>query len=804
MSIRASTTTFLIITSAYLVAGYKTLGFDHHVTPSCSEDDEICEFNWTINHTSTMLLFHGNDTEVGRVFPLVYANETIYKRIDCEEYEEATLEAITDTITADGQHKILYTVNGQFPGPSIVVYQGQEVVVNVKNDLVNEGVTIHWHGIYQRGTPWMDGVDMVSQCPISPGQSFTYRFFAEPVGTHWYHSHHGVQRTDGLAGALIVLPRTSKQTIQETKSVEEEFLVLAQDWYSFPSVEVLLMFTWNIRRYLYGVNDPRCFVSSEIRKSDDGFTGFMLFDSGVINGRGHKYPNFGDRPKLPKLPYETFVVKSNKTYRFRIINTGNAFTLFYSVDQHKLELISLDGHDVRGRKVDFIGTTPGERVDFLLRTTETPGNYWFRVEANGAGQVKGILQYDTVPASTPNSVRRKCSGNDGCTSINCMLSVFPPDYNLTCIPLHKLSLDTRKEKRPVPKYTDDGKFVEIMLSNRYKSRTTTAVINGKSFVKPTSPLQTYPDLDSVIESCNKTDLRCDEEICFCTQIIKVDIGTNVQFVLVAPGPDVSVPIFGLQHPIHTHGHDFHVLKVAYSHFNLSSGESLGINEDIECESEVWCDYPKWKNDTWGGDNIPGLNLVDPPIKDTVLLPRHGYTVIRMKADNPGFWFFHCHIEIHQITGMALILQVGDVDQMPPTPNNFPTCGNFNFPQEEFEDMTKKSKTSSKAKGVTSASLNSDSLGLAEAQPNGSGCVMIVKDDTKTAYVIVICALLTTVVAFGLCLLRQITEKKRLMQKDVDDFGVKFHRLGSDTDNLVASAGDKSIGQSATYMTFRKI
>ncbi|XP_021372423.1 uncharacterized protein LOC110462667 [Mizuhopecten yessoensis] len=176
----------------------------------------------------------------------------------------------------------------------------------------------------------------------------------------------------------------------------------------------------------------------------------------------------------------------------------------------------------------------------------------------------------------------------------------------------------------------------------------------------------------------------------------------------------------------------------------------------------------------------------------------------MKAVNPGFWFFHCHIEIHQITGLALILQVGDVDQMPPTPKNFPTCGNFNFPQEEFEDMTKKSKTSSKAKGVTSAFLNRDLLGLAEAQPNGSGCVMIVKDDTKTAYVIVICALLTTVVAFGLCLSWQITEKKSLMQKYGDDFGVKFHRLGSDTDNLVASAGDKSIGQSATYMIFRKI
>lgn len=51
-----------------------------------------------------------------------------------------------------------------------------QVSVRVHNRLKTEGVTFHWHGILQRGTPWMDGASMISQCPIMPGQVFEYRY----------------------------------------------------------------------------------------------------------------------------------------------------------------------------------------------------------------------------------------------------------------------------------------------------------------------------------------------------------------------------------------------------------------------------------------------------------------------------------------------------------------------------------------------------------------------------------------------------------------------------------------------------
>lgn len=69
-----------------------------------------------------------------------------------------------------------------------------QVVVHVTNHLLTQAITIHWHGIHQMSAPWMDGVAYITQCPIMPRQSFTYRFIATPAGTHWYHDHIVSQR----------------------------------------------------------------------------------------------------------------------------------------------------------------------------------------------------------------------------------------------------------------------------------------------------------------------------------------------------------------------------------------------------------------------------------------------------------------------------------------------------------------------------------------------------------------------------------------------------------------------------------
>jgi FtsP/CotA-like multicopper oxidase with cupredoxin domain len=99
------------------------------------------------------------------------------------------------------------TFNGMSPGPELRVHQGDLVEVELTNEDVEQGVTIHWHGVDVANAE--DGVAGVTQDAVLPGERYTYRFRAEQVGTFWYHTHQissdYVQR--GLFGVLVIEPR---------------------------------------------------------------------------------------------------------------------------------------------------------------------------------------------------------------------------------------------------------------------------------------------------------------------------------------------------------------------------------------------------------------------------------------------------------------------------------------------------------------------------------------------------------------------------------------------------------------------
>jgi laccase len=115
-------------------------------------------------------------------------------------------------------HNIV-TVNGQFPGPTLEVREGDTLVVNVVNRAQYD-ITIHWHGIRQLRTPWADGPEYVTQCPIKPGGSYKYKFTIEgQEGTLWWHAHSSWLRAT-VYGALIIRPRENKSYPFEKPSRE--------------------------------------------------------------------------------------------------------------------------------------------------------------------------------------------------------------------------------------------------------------------------------------------------------------------------------------------------------------------------------------------------------------------------------------------------------------------------------------------------------------------------------------------------------------------------------------------------------
>jgi FtsP/CotA-like multicopper oxidase with cupredoxin domain len=112
-----------------------------------------------------------------------------------------------DIQLASGRTIHALTFDGVSPGPELRVRQGDLVEVVLANEDVEQGVTIHWHGIDVPNGE--DGVAGVTQNAVLPGERYTYRFRADQVGTFWYHTHQvsseDVQR--GLFGAVVIEPR---------------------------------------------------------------------------------------------------------------------------------------------------------------------------------------------------------------------------------------------------------------------------------------------------------------------------------------------------------------------------------------------------------------------------------------------------------------------------------------------------------------------------------------------------------------------------------------------------------------------
>ena len=137
----------------------------------------------------------------------------------------------------DANRKAAILVNGQYPGPTIEVYENDTIKVNVVNKMISEGVSIHWHGIHPVDTPWTDGTYGVSQGAILPGENFTYEFRAWPAGSHYWHSHmDGMQSAKGLRGPIVVKKRPEQDPVYSTFKYDEERVVVLSDEWQNPDV----------------------------------------------------------------------------------------------------------------------------------------------------------------------------------------------------------------------------------------------------------------------------------------------------------------------------------------------------------------------------------------------------------------------------------------------------------------------------------------------------------------------------------------------------------------------------------------
>uniref|UniRef100_A0A8W8NX73 Uncharacterized protein n=1 Tax=Magallana gigas TaxID=29159 RepID=A0A8W8NX73_MAGGI len=600
------------------------------LTMQSSSDGFVCEKDAIHCHTS--LIIDNAFTMIDPINGPLFVDEGTLRPISQPDKEVS----IENVITADGWNTTLplLTANKSMPGPPIFLYQNQTITIIVQNNLINEAVTIHWHGIDQLGWPAMDGVAFVTQCPILPGQFFNYTFQPRFSGTYWYHSHVGNQRDMGLYGAFIVLKREGEVPINN------QHIIHLQEW-----------------NHKFG---PITLLKANLNNTSSSS------ESILINGKGEFENN--------EAPHEVFQLDKSNSHLFRMIGVGSADVLLFSVPGIPLIVKETDGYPFVPKTVNEIIIYPAERYDFELDLKNIrEGVYNMTVhilERKYLEKRQNVFGLGLINITNSLSlpVNSSASTSNIKTVLNCPFEVFPNETKIECIPVSFLKSrpSFRLEFDIIPPTQET--FTHFLNFGFPKEKEYSS-INGKKFIWPTVSALTQPS------ELNTSCANCDAETsCECTHALNLKSGSEIIMVLSNIGTGAVIT-----HPIHMHGHTFEVLKMGFPSVNETG--FLIPNNDIQCSptlanNKSQCNNATWRNATWNDyRSIPNINVEDPVRKDTIVVPYGGYSIIRIWATNPGVWFMHCHIDQHMIEGMALMLNesfenIGDL------PIGLQTCHNF--------------------------------------------------------------------------------------------------------------------------------
>ncbi|XP_069129876.1 uncharacterized protein [Argopecten irradians] len=551
-------------------------------------------------------------------------------------------------IPADGNSRAILVINRMLPGPAIHVCEGDTVLVNVHNKLNGHGMGIHWHGILQRGTPYMDGVGMLTQCPIPEFTSFQYRFNATDPGTHYWHGHTGQLRSDGIFGAFVVRQAAEREVhhgLYDYDLIEHTMIV--NDW--------LLELT--LDRF-----------ANHHQANGDNKPASML-----INGMGAYRVFFdSDRNENITTPHSVFNVERGRRYRFRIISNGILnCPIQLSIDNHTLRVISSDGNPFRPVDVQSLNIFAGERYDVVVLADQDVGSYWIRARGQADCNVKSafqqaILRYNGTKTETPSLPTGHQFGAREGKKLN------PWNKKATDMLIPVSHLENLRPSNEALKETPDKQFYLAMDFNNIDNFN---FYVGPEYVSPSVVVEAYNQLlspqinyisnafpaypplsqfDDIPQDmfCNadtKRQENCNMTYCECLHTLKVDLNDVVELIVIDEGK-----VFNANHPMHLHGYKFKVIGMD----RLNDSTTLEEVQRLDNEGRLI------------------RNFTSPVDKDTVTVPDGGYVILRIHANNPGFWFMHCHIEFHANIGMGVILQVGEPNQMPRKPKNFPRCGNW--------------------------------------------------------------------------------------------------------------------------------
>ncbi|KAF4996638.1 hypothetical protein FGRMN_4384 [Fusarium graminum] len=522
---------------------------------------------------------------------------------DYEEYvpegivRKFYLEVSNKVIAPDGYKVERMLFNGTYPGPTLEGNWGDTFEITVYNNLTNHnGTSIHWHGIRQLNTNWMDGVSGVTECPIPPGESMTYRWRATQYGTSWYHSHFSLQYADGLLGALKINGPTSMNYDYDLGPV-----LITDNFHKTAFSQVML-------EYMGRPPTP---------------------DSMLMNGNGKYYccpktdPNCTGKSNLT-----TFNFEKGKKYKMSLVNTGTSTHTTFWIDNHNFSVVATDFVPITPYNTSILNIAIGQRYDIIIvanATDKAPANskrtnFWMHArdcQNGGARSNLGIIRYNAanqeIPWTPPPDSKHICYGCLDELSLNLKPIVPRTIPNATNLDYQKDSFKVHLVGYPNEKVQDSILHKWVLKDSSFYldwSEPSLSLVNiayQKGWKDPKWPVGYEP---VNLEYKNGSWVYFLIEGKFQESLDNATMGDHKIYKKQAP----------VAHPIHVHGHDFVIVASGASEFDP-------------------------KNVTMKRDN--------PPRRDVALLPVDGYLIIAFQINNPGVWLMHCHIAWHASGGLAL-------------------------------------------------------------------------------------------------------------------------------------------------------
>ncbi|MFL1455147.1 copper resistance system multicopper oxidase [Marinobacter sp. GN3S48] len=276
--------------------------------------------------------------------------------------------------------------NGASPGPVLRFREGEEVTINVTNNL-DEMTSIHWHGLI---LPFeQDGVPGISFPGIKPGETFTYQFPIVQAGTYWFHSHSGFQEPNGAYGAIVIEPEG-----REPFRYDREYVVQLTDKHPHSGDRIMRNLKMSADYYnrqqqtvgdfisesgdkgfLATLKDRMMWGDMRMMKADiedvQGFTG-------LINGKG------------PEQNW-TGLFEPGERIRLRFINSS-AMTYFdVRIPGLEMTVVQADGNNVQPVNVDEFRIGVAETYDVIVHIRDEKAYSIFAESMGRSGFARGTL-----------------------------------------------------------------------------------------------------------------------------------------------------------------------------------------------------------------------------------------------------------------------------------------------------------------------------------------------------------------------------------------------------------------------------